>query len=142
MDILSSLPPFHYLFAYFVPVMLLGVFLGSLVSPHAICASACFPQPAGQPMHTFFYLFAVRELVLGLALLTLEAYDEWRAATILLACIGINGVSDFLIAGSQKGNGTGKGVEGGVSWWSSFMVHGTPTILGYWTVWKLWQEHF
>ncbi|KAK7894807.1 hypothetical protein LTR67_005546 [Exophiala xenobiotica] len=153
MDILSSLPPFHYLFAYFIPVMLLGVFFGSLVSPHAICASACFPQPADKPMNTFFYLFAVRELVLGLALLTLEAYDEWRAATILLACIGINGISDFLIAGSlgsqsqsqsqsQKGIETGKGVEGGVSWWSSFMVHGTPTILGYWTVWKLWQEHF
>ena len=148
MDIFSSLPPFQYLVAYFIPVMLLGVFLGSLVSPHAICASACFPQPADKPMHTFFYLFAVRELCLGLALLALEAYGEWRAATILLACIGINGIGDFLIAGSQKivtpsGNGKSKGNAGGGSWWSSsFMVHGTPTIIGYWTVWKLWQEHF
>ncbi|KIW50288.1 hypothetical protein PV05_11890 [Exophiala xenobiotica] len=148
MDTFSSLPPFQYLVAYFIPIMLLGVFLGSLVSPHAICASACFPQPADKPMQTFFYLFAVRELCLGLALLTLEAYDEWRAATILLACIGINGVGDFLISGFQlgtaKGNGNGKskGNAGASWWWSSFMIHGTPTIIGYWTVWKLWQEHF
>lgn len=83
-------------------------------------------------MNVFFRLFAVRELCLGVALLALEAYDEWRAVTILLACIGINGIGDFVLSSSQKE----------VGWWTAFKAHGTPTILGYWSVWKLWQEHF
>lgn len=82
-------------------------------------------------MHPFFHLFATRELCLGLALLFLEAYDEWRAVVILLACIGINGIGDFFVAGSL-----------GTGWRPSLLCHGIPTIVGYWTVWKLWQEHF
>ena len=131
MDFLSSLPPLQYLTAYFFPVMLLGVFVGSLVSPHSLAASAHFPQPANKPLNTFFYLFAVRELVLGAALLTLEACDEWRAVVILLACISINGIGDFVLAGSS-----------GAGWWPSFTTHGIPTLVAYWTVWKLWQEHW
>ncbi|KIX05937.1 uncharacterized protein Z518_03911 [Rhinocladiella mackenziei CBS 650.93] len=131
MDILSSLPSLQYLVAYFIPVMLLGVFVGSLVSPRSLTAAACFPQPVDKPMDTFFYLFAVREHCLGLALLILEACDEWRAAVVLLACIGINGTGDFLLAGSL-----------GTGWWPSFTTHGIPTLVGYWAVWKLWQEHW
>ncbi len=82
-------------------------------------------------MPTYFYIFAVRELVLGLALLILEAYNEWRAVTVLLACIGLNGVSDVYFAGSLGGG-----------WWPAFKAHGVLTIIGYWTVWKLWQEHW
>jgi hypothetical protein len=130
MDILSDLPPFHYLIAYFIPVILLGVFFGSLIDPHGICNAALFPQPAGR-MHDFFWLFAIRELVLGMALVILEAYGEWRAATVLLACIGINGVTDFFSRAAA-----GKGIL------KSFQVHGVPTVAGYYAVWRLWQEHW
>ncbi|ETI22538.1 hypothetical protein G647_06613 [Cladophialophora carrionii CBS 160.54] len=127
----SSIPPLQYLVAFLLPVMLIGVFVGSLVSPHNISAAALFPQPANKPVHSFFYLFATRELCLGVALLTLEAYNEWRAVTVLMACIGLNGIGDFLLAGASGGG-----------WWPSFTTHGIPTIVGYWAVWKLWQEYW
>ncbi|KAI1629928.1 hypothetical protein EDD37DRAFT_604795 [Exophiala viscosa] len=131
MDVLSSLPPFQYLVAYFLPIMFIGAFISSFANPHAVTASVCFPQPADKPINAFVYLFAVRELVLGIALILLEACNEWRAVVILLACVGINGMGDFLLAGNL-----------GTGWRSSFMCHGIPTIVCYWTVWKLWQEHF
>ncbi|KAJ9606661.1 hypothetical protein H2200_008669 [Cladophialophora chaetospira] len=132
MEALSSIPPLQYLVAYFLPIMFLGVFIGALVSPHSLSAAALFPQPADKPMHPYFYLFAVRELVLGLALLILEANNEWRAVTALLGCVGLNGVSDCIIAATLSGGG----------WWPSLKVHGIPTVIGYWSVWKLWQEHW
>lgn len=131
MDFFDSLPPFHYLVAYYIPCILLGAFIGCMVAPYTICEAVHMPQPRDKPLNIFFYLFAIRELVLGLALLLLEVYNEWRGVTILLACIGINGASDFVIAGFYSGK-----------WWSSFTAHGFPTLLGYWTVWKLWQELF
>ncbi|KAK4939673.1 hypothetical protein LTR10_020063 [Elasticomyces elasticus] len=111
--------------------MFIGVFISSFTSPRAVTASACFPQPADRPVNVFIYLFAVRELVLGLALIFLVAYNEWRAVTILLACVGLNGLGDFFLAGNL-----------GTGWRSSLMCHGIPTVVGYWAVWKLWQEHF
>ncbi|KIW11379.1 hypothetical protein PV08_10679 [Exophiala spinifera] len=65
----STIPPVPHLIAYAIAVMLIGVFIGALVIPHTIAAAACFPEPAGKPMNVFFYLFAVRELCLGVALL-------------------------------------------------------------------------
>ncbi|KAL6245885.1 hypothetical protein RBB50_007038 [Rhinocladiella similis] len=91
----NTIPPPPYLIAYAVAVMLIGVFIGALVSPHTIAAAACFPEPADKPMHVFFYLFAVRELCLGVAMLVLVSYNEWRSVTILLACILINGSRTF-----------------------------------------------
>ena len=74
-------------------------------------------------MHQFFYLFAVRELVLGLALTVLEAYGKWRAVTVLLGCIGINCASDFFFAGSS-----------GQGWWPSFTAHGIFTVVAHWSI--------
>lgn len=140
----SSIPALPYLVAYGVTILLLSVFIFSLIDPGTICAAALFPQPAGKPLNTFFYLFAVRELVLGLALLLLEAYGEWRAVTVVLGCVGLNGVGDFILAGLRMGSeeGTEKGNGSASRWWDSFKAHGVPTILGYWAVWKLWQEHW
>jgi hypothetical protein len=144
----SSIPALPYLIVYGITILLLSVFIFSLIDPRTICAAALFPQPADKPLHTFFYLFAVRELVLGLALLLLEAYGEWRAVVVVLGCVGINGVGDFFIAGFRMGSeeGAEKGRQNGGGsagrWWASFKAHGVPTIFGYWAVWKLWQEHW
>ncbi|EXJ74545.1 uncharacterized protein A1O5_02841 [Cladophialophora psammophila CBS 110553] len=133
MDSVSSLsiPPLQYLIAYLIPVMFLGVFVGAFVSPHALSASASFPPPTDKVSLTFFHLFAIRQLCLSLALLVLEACNEWRAVVIVLACVGVNGISDFLLSAAS-----------GAGWGSSFRTHGIPTVVGYWTVWELWQEHW
>ncbi|KIW92387.1 uncharacterized protein Z519_07371 [Cladophialophora bantiana CBS 173.52] len=133
MDSVSSLsiPPLQYLVAYLVPVMFLGVFVSAFVSPHALSVSASFPPPTDQTSLTFFHLFAIRQLCLGLTLLILEACNEWRAVVIVLACIGVNGICDFSLSAAS-----------GAGWWSSFKTHGIPTVVAYWTVWKLWQEHW
>ncbi|KAJ9646890.1 hypothetical protein H2204_000582 [Knufia peltigerae] len=128
----NTLPPLHHLIAYAIALMLIGVFIGCLVCPHKIAAAACFPEPADQPMHVFFYLFAVRELCLGLALLVFLSYEYWKSATILLAIVGINGISDFLISG----------FHGKEDWRTSFYKHGIPTLIGYYGVLRLWQDNW
>ena len=126
-----GLPPFQYLFAGFLPAMFIGVFIGAMLNPHSLCTRALFPQPAKKPLNIFFYIFAVRELVLGVALLILEVSGEWRAATVLVACLCLNGLTDFYFAGSL-----------GAGWWNSFTKHGVPRIIGLWSAWNLWQEHW
>ncbi|KEF54006.1 uncharacterized protein A1O9_09801 [Exophiala aquamarina CBS 119918] len=152
---LAGLP---YLITHGITLLLLSVFIMSWISPRQLCASALFPQAPDRPLPTFFYIFAVRELVLGLALLLLQAYGEWRAVVVLLACISINGIGDFFFAalevgfdesvkagyGQGQGQGKGRGKEGagGSLWWAAFKGHGVPTIAGYWAAWRLWQEHW
>lgn len=71
----------------------------------------------------------MRELVFGIALLALEAYDEWRGVTLVLASLVVLAVGDFFIIA----------IHGG--WWQSFKSHFGPTAIASWAVWKLWQEH-
>jgi len=112
--------------------MFIGVFFGSFVNPQAIVNAAAFgPMPANTPMNTEYWLFVLRELCLGVALLVLEAYGEWRAVTVLLGCVGINGVGDFVLAGMK-----------GAGWKASMTSNLVPTLVGYWAVYKLWEEHW
>jgi hypothetical protein len=131
MDALSSLPPLQYLVVYCLPIMWVTIFIGSLTSPHSIASLAKFHTDTSKPLGVWFHMFAVRELVLGLMFLGLIAVDEWRAITIALACAAINGPCDVFL--SRKS---------GATLAEALQAHGVPTVVAYWAVWKLWEEHF
>lgn len=127
---LSSLPSLPYLLIFLLPVVLIGAFVASVANPRGVIDVMGFQgQSPAKTTDLFIYTFGVRELSLGVAAATLMAYNEWRAATILTACIGMNGISDFILDGSQ-----------GQGWWHAFKTHGVPTMAGYWAVWNLWQD--
>lgn len=114
---LSSLP---YLLVYVLPVFLIGIFVNSISDPRGLYQTMGLRPPQKEPICPFVYSFGVRELSASLALAALIAYDEWRAVTIRLSCIGINGTGDFLLGGWQ-----------GMGWWHAFKFHGLPTLAGH-----------
>lgn len=129
MDLFTSLPPVHYIFAYIFPVFLIGVFFSATTNPQAIAKSLDFKEPQKKEDEPFVYMFAVRELAFGVALLILIACDEWKAVTIVMGCAGIGGMGDFILD-----------VRVGHGWSHVVKTHGLPTLVGYWVVWKLYQN--
>lgn len=126
---LSSLPSLPYLVIYCVPIMLIGIFVVSVTNPRSTADLMGFQGPPAKVTDLFIYSFAVRELCVGVAATALIAYNEWRAVKILMTCVGMNGISDFVLDGSQ-----------GQGWWHAFKTHGLMTIVGYWAVWMTWNE--
>lgn len=127
---LSSLPSLPYLLIYLLPVFLIGAFATAMANPRGMTDLMGFQgQSSAKITDLLVYSFGARELSLGVAAAAMIAYNEWRAVTILTACVGMNGISDFVLDGSQ-----------GQGWWHAFKTHGVPTIAAYWAVWKLWQE--
>jgi hypothetical protein len=123
------MPAVHYLLAYTVPVVPIGVAIACLVDPNGVVKTLGLKLSQTEPDHSILYWGAIRELSIGIALAALLAYEEWRAATIMLACVGLNGFGDFLLDGAQ-----------GEGWTHAFKTHLLPTIAVYWAVWKLCQE--
>lgn len=101
----SSLPSLPYLVISCIPAMLIGAFVVSMANPRSIIDLMGFQGTPTKLTDLLIYTFGVRELTLSIAATALIAYNEWRAVTILMTCVGMNGISDFLLDGSQGKDG-------------------------------------
>ena len=132
-----------YLITHMINVLLLSVFIMAMIAPRRLCESALYPQAPNKPLPTFFWVFAVRELVLGLIMLILQFHGEWRAVAVVVGCISLNGITDFWFCAMEVGFDESVKSKGKVNmWWASFKAHGIPTIVGLWAATRLWQEHW
>lgn len=66
-------PACPYPFTYLLPVWLIGVFFASLstAASHTLLDQVGLPQPRNKPIHYFWSMFAVRELLLGVIVILL-----------------------------------------------------------------------
>jgi hypothetical protein len=129
----SSWPSWPYLFAYAMPVWLIGVFITSLSTSgsHALLVQVGFPQPRDQPLNIFWYMFAVRELLFGLILLILEREGEWKAVSIILGTMCIGGSLDVVFSATK----------GGVGWIEGIKAHGIVTVVALVASYQMWVEN-
>ncbi|ETN36804.1 uncharacterized protein HMPREF1541_09082 [Cyphellophora europaea CBS 101466] len=145
----TLLSQWHYLFAYFCPLFMFAVFLNSLSITRSVemCKQVGFPpkRPVGAGsssqkqqqtsptrLDPFFYLFAQRCFGIGLMLTILEACGEWRAVSVMLGCMCVNGVRDGWLVLTDGEGGVGK----------AFAAHWGITIVGACSTWRLWAEHW
>jgi hypothetical protein len=129
----STWPSFPYVFACLLPVWLIGVFFASLSTPasHNLLDSVGFPQPRDKPLHYFWYMFAIRELLLGCIFALLEFHGEWKSVAIVLGVSCCGGAMDVVMSATK----------GGVSWMKGIQAHGIVTAVGTYSAYQLWLEN-
>lgn len=130
MEAISNIPPAHILLVYLFPVILFGIAISSFAStPNTAEMMGFHSVQKDKTKDLFVYAFGVRELAFAVCVSLLIAQGQWKALTIVMACCGINGTGDFLLDGLH-----------GQGWLHALHKHGIPTIVGYWVVWRLYQD--
>ena len=129
----SAWPSWPYIFAYALPIWMIGVFITSLSTSasHALLVQVGFPQPRDKPLNIFWYMFAVRELLFGLILLILEREGEWKAVSIIIGVMTIGGSLDVVFSATK----------GGVGWIEGFKAHGIVTMVALFASYQIWMEN-
>jgi len=74
---------------------LVSMGISTLATPQSSTAAYGIPQKT--PINPFVYVFASRETSLGLAILALAAVNEWRAVGVVMATLGVSGLSDLVL---------------------------------------------
>ena len=128
-----ALPRWPYIFTTILPIWLLGVWVVSRTShARAMCDSVGFPQPADQPLNSFFYLFTNKEAIMGLIFISLQLAGDWKAVGIMLACLCVGGAGDMYLAMTM----------GSMGFVEAFQAHGLVTVVGAWAAWRLIEENW
>lgn len=128
-----DLPSWPYIFTPILSVWLIGVWVVSRTKyAHAMCEGCGFPQPAKQPLNTFFYLFANKEATMGIIFICLQLAGEWKAVGIMLACLCVGGAGDMYLAMTI----------GSMGFVQAFQAHGLVTLIGAWAAWNLMDENW
>jgi hypothetical protein len=130
---ISSWPSFSYVFPYAVAAWQMGVFFASLSTSasHTLLEQVGFPQPRDKPLHYFWTMFAVKELMSGVIFLLLSWAGEWKAVSIVLAVSCGGGMMDTIMAATK----------GGVGWIEAFKAHGVVTAVGIYVAYQLWLDN-
>jgi hypothetical protein len=123
------MPDLHWLLAYAVPVVLAGFAGSCLLYPKAMIETLGFQVSDKEPISPILYSFGLRELSTGLAVGLLLDLGEYRAVAVVMGCIGLNGLGDFVLDG-MKGQG----------WGHALRMHGVATLAAYWAAWSIWQD--
>lgn len=130
MNALQSVPPVHLLVTYLFPAILIGIAFTCFTNTATAADMMGLNKEAEiKKSNPVWYLFGLRELSIGIALLLMMYYDQWKGVTIVMGCHGLSAIGDFTIDVLQ-----------GQGWSHGFQKHGLPTIIGYWVVWQLWKE--
>ena len=128
-----DLPSWPYIFTPILSVWLIGVWVVSRTKyAHAMCEQVGFPQPAKQPLNSFFYLFCNKEAIMGIIFICLQLAGEWKSVGIMLACMCVGGAGDMYLAMTV---GTMGFVE-------AFQAHGSVTSIGAWAAWRLIEDNW
>ena len=128
-----TLPSWPYIFVTCLTIMLIGVWAVAQTSySHAMCEQTGFPQPANKPLDNFFYLFANKEGIYGLILISLQLAGQWRAVGIVLACLCLGGAGDMYLSMT---------IGKPFNLLEAFQAHGSVTVVGAWAAWKIIQEN-
>ncbi|ETN37703.1 uncharacterized protein HMPREF1541_07326 [Cyphellophora europaea CBS 101466] len=132
-EIATSLADWPYAWAYFFPVMLLSIAIGTFTpAAHSILEQGGFPQPRHQPLNVYVYLFAGCQSAVGLSVAVLEALGDWKAVGVILGCLTPMALLSTSLSAVKGGTGLG----------SAFWTHGVMTVIGTRAAWRLVQEHW